>query len=195
MKRFAIIAFVIIAPLLSCTKEQTGNKEQEPNVPASEIDALKKDIESLKQQIAALTPGEEAQYVSISEFNALKQENEALKAQVEGLSSVFFEVDGLRFDHNGEIISTPKKPSSQTTDENKYRFGMHTSTRTFDAEGRLLETYDEYNQIGLSYFTPPFYWQKVMYEYNGKTCKTTTLTHNQPVDGQYEEEITETTYW
>ena len=164
-------------------------------VPVSEFEALKQQVSELKAQLDAMKLGEQAEGVSVEEFQVLKEENEALKAQVENLSSVFFEVDGLRFDRNGDIISTPKKPLSQTTDENKYRFGMHTSTRTFDAEGRLIETYDEYNQIGLNYFTPPFYWQKVTYEYNGKTCKTTTQTNNQPVAGQYEETVTETTYW
>lgn len=190
----SILAIAVIILAISCTKEQPGTGKQDQSIPESEFQALKKEVEELKATISSLTPGSQ-DAVSKDEFEALKQENEALKAQVASLTSTFFEVDGLRFDKNGDIISTPKKPASLTIDENAYRFGMHTTTRTYDAEGRLVETYDEYSPIGLSYFTPPFYWQKVQYEYSGKTCKTTTRTHNQPVDGQYEEVITETIYW
>ena len=195
MRRILIVATFALATI-SCTKDNTSNnKRPDPVVPVSEFEALKQQVSELKAQFDAMKPGEQAEGVSVEEFRALKEENEALKAQVENLSSVFFEVDGLRFDLNGEIISTPKKPASQTINQQEYRWGMHTSTRSYDSEGRLLETYDEYSQIGLGYFTPPFYWQKVTYEYNGKTCKTTTQTNNQPVAGQYEETITETTYW
>lgn len=43
----------------------------------------------------------------------------------------------------------------------------------------------------------PYYWQKVMYEYNGMNCKTTTQTskYGLPAGTPYEEEITEATYW
>ena len=193
MKKLFFVSVLIVA-VCSCTKEQPESTKPE-STSATELEALKQEIKALREKVESLTPAEPGQWAPASELEALKQENVALKAKVEKLSSTFFEVDGLWFDHNGDIISTPKKPSSQTTDENKYRFGMHTSTRTYDSEGRLMETYDEYNQIGLSYFTPPFYWQKVTYDYKGKTCKKTTQTNNQPVAGQYEEEITETEYW
>lgn len=193
MKPIFIVSAVLLATI-SCTKEQPQVTQQEEAVSASEIKALREELEELKSTVAALTPSSQEPVVSIEEFNALKQENDNLKAQVELLTSDFFEVDGLRFDKNGDIISVPllQEESVQDLGDN------HTLSiqRTLDAEGRLQETMSRYAGYN-SVFTPPFYWQKTMYEYNGKTCRVTTQTNKWglPAGVPYVEEIVETTYW
>lgn len=187
-------ASVLILTALSCTKEQPENNAQGQEVSASEIEALRKELDELKSTVALLTPGTQEPGVSAEVFEALKKENEELKEQVELLTSTFFEVDGLRFDKNGSIISTPLYGSESVQDLGSNR--TLTTQRTLDEKGRLIETmsrYAGYNSIN----TPPFYWRKVMYEYNGKTCKTTTQTSKFGLAAgvPYEEEIKETTYW
>ena len=191
--RKSIFAIALLALSLSCTKEQTTPNTPTPEVSASEIEALKKDIKDLQDKVAALTPGEEVQVVSVSDFEALKKENETLKAQVELLTSGFFEVDGLRFDKNGTLISVQKLESKS---QQKVGNNTLTITRTYDAEGRVIEILRDYNTH--SEFTGvPYFWQKTLYEYSGKNCKTTTQTNKYglPAGTPYEEVITEATYW
>ena len=191
--RRTIFAIALLALSLSCTKEQTTPNTPTPEVSVSEIEALKKDIKDLQDKVAALTPGKDVQIVSVSEFEALKKENETLKTQVESLASGFFEVDGLRFDKNGTLISVQKLESKSQQKVGNYTL---TITRTYDAEGRVIEIFREYNTHS-ELAGVPYFWQKTLYEYSGKNCKTTTQTNKfgLPAGTSYEEVITEATYW
>ena len=190
-KSLFVIATIVLA--FSCTKEQPNTNKQDQDVPASEFQALKKEVEELKNQLKALTPGEGNPVVSVSEFEELKKENDQLKAQVEMLTSGFFEVDGLRFDKNGTLISVQKLESKS---QQKVGSNTLTITRTYDAEGRVIEILRDYNTHS-EFAGVPYFWQKTLYEYSGKNCKTTTQTHKYglPAGTPYEEVITEATYW
>lgn len=192
--KLSYIPAIIILALFSCTKENTTENKPEPAVPTSEFEALKQEVAELKSQIHNLTPGEQAPCVSVEEFNALKQENEELKAQISLFTSGFFEVDGLRFDKNGTLISVAKIDNEVSK---KVGEKTLTTTRTYDAKGRLVEIYRKYSGGSSITAGSPYYWQKVMYEYNGMNCKTTTQTskYGLPAGTPYEEEITEATYW
>lgn len=133
------------------------------------------------------------QDVPVSEFQALKKEVEDLKAQVELLTSGFFEVDGLRFDKNGTLISVPILESQATE---KRGNNTLTTTRKYDTEGRVIEILQDYTTQS-EFSGAPYYWQKTLYEYFGKTCKTTTQTskYGLPAGTPYEEVITQATYW
>ena len=189
---FLLLAFTLCS--LSCTKEKTDNPTPDPIVPPSDFEALKQEVEQLKLQVAALTPGEPANVVTVEEFNALKQENEQLKAQVNLLTSGFFEVEGLRFDRNGTLISVPK-----IENEESHKVGERTltTTRTYDTQGRLIQIYSLYSGGNSLQAGSPYNWQKIIYEYSGMKCKTITQTskYGLPAGTPYEEEITEVTYW
>ena len=193
MKR-VILASVAVLAFWTCTKEYPENNNQEAVVPKSEFEALKQEVMRLKSQVESLAPADPADVVSVEEFNELKQENEQLKAQIGLFTSGFFEVDGLRFDRNGTLISVAK-----IEDETSQKVGDRTltTTRTYDDKGRLVQIYRSYSGGGSLYAGSPFYWQKVLYEYNGMKCKTTTQTSKYGLGAgtPYEEEITETTYW
>lgn len=186
------ITFVIIA----CTKEGEETSKQE-QVSATELDALKKDVEELKTKVESLSASNQEEGVSSEEFEALKKENEELKAQMTKLTSEFFEVDGLKFDKNGTLISVQKLESTMV--KNRSSNVQLTTTRKYDAEGRVIEIKREYTGSGVShnYSFSPYYWQKEIYEYSGKTCKTTVQTNEWGMAAgvPYLEEITETTYW
>ena len=190
-KHLFVISIILLA--ISCTKEQPETIKLDQEVPLSEFQALKKEVEELKAIVVALTPDSQEPGVSKSEFDALKQENEALKAQVELLTSGFFEVDGLRFDKNGTLISVQKLESQATE---KVGNNTLTITRKYDAEGRVIEILRDYNTHS-EFSGGPYYWQKTLYEYTGKKCKTTIQTSKWglPAGVPYEEEITEATYW
>ena len=191
-KTIFAIACVIVA--LSCSKENTEDLNTEQSIPVTEFEALKQEVEKLKTQIEALTPGEPSEVVTIEDFNILKRENEELKAQISLFTSGFFEVDGLRFDKNGTLISVAKIEKEYTQ---KVGDKTLTTTRTYDGEGRLIQIYRKYSGGNSITAGSPFYWQKVIYEYNGMSCKVTTQTNKYglPVGTPYEEEITEATYW
>ena len=184
--KHSLLFLALFLVFVSCNKEQPESPKQDQTVPASEFEALKKEVEDLKAALTAITS---------ENIEVLKQENEALKAQVESLTSGFFEVDGLRFDKNGTLISVPKLENEVV--KNKGGNLTLTTTRTYDAEGRVIEILNKYS--GYSYSIPfsPYYWEKVIYEYSGKKCKTTTQTskYGLPAGTPYEEEIVETTYW
>ena len=193
MKKLLIVsAFIFLA--LSCTKEQPKTDNKNQDIPVGEFQALKKEVEDLKVAISTMTDGQE-QGVSKSEFEALKQENEALRAQIELLTSTFFEVDGLRFNQNGEVVSTPKLADSEVV-KGPYDI-PYSVTRTHDAQGRLIECYESYEYGNYGYYSPPFLWNKVTYEFNGKVCRVTTQTHDfyGHVSNPPKEVVTETTYW
>lgn len=187
--RHTLFVFFSILLTLSCTKEETGSKQPE-QTSANEIEALKKEVKELREMVGLLAPA--------NEFETFKKENEELKVQVELLTSDFFEVDGLRFDKNGTLISIPKL-ESEVVEDAGYLMGSIitlTTTRSYDAEGRVIEIYRNYNTHS-EWASIPYYWQKVLYEYDGKTCKTTTQTarKNMAAGVPYEEEITETSFW
>lgn len=193
MKR-VILASVAVLAFWTCTKENPDSNNQEAVVPKSEFEALKQEVMRLKSQVESLAPADPADVVSVEEFNELKQENEQLKTQIGLLTSGFFEVDGLRFDKNGTLISVPKieNETSQTVGDKTL-----TTTRTYDDKGRLVQIYRAYSGGYSITAGSPFYWQRVIYEYNGLRCKTTTQTskYGLAAGTPYEEEITETTYW
>ena len=107
MKKYLIVIFLMTI-LLSCTKEQPDSTNKDSESQLTELQALRKEIEVLKAQVEALTPSDSEPGISVTEFEALKAANEELKAQVGLLTAGFFEVDGLRFDLNGTLISTEK---------------------------------------------------------------------------------------
>jgi len=189
-----LLSVSIILALLACTKENTTETKPEETVPTSEFEALKQEVAELKSQIQSLTPEEQTQVISVEDFNALKRENEELKAQISLFTSGFFEVDGLRFDRNGTLISVAKIDNEVSK---KVGEKTLTTTRTYDAKGRLVEIYRKYSGGSSINAGSPYYWQKVMYEYNGMNCKTTTQTSKFGLAAgtPYEEEITEATYW
>ena len=192
-----IYTLPLILAFLACTKENPeSGKPQEPEVKTSDIEALRQEIAELREQVQALTPSEggqvdEGKWALASELESLKEENEQLKAQIADLNSTFFEVDGLRFDKNGDVISTPKVES---TYEKQTNTGKLTMERTFDAQGRLIETYGRYSGYN-SVSNPPYYWQRIKYEYNGKTVKKSSETSSYSYGIYTHEESSETTYW
>ena len=103
----------LVLVLMACTKEQPETTSKPQNDQTSEIEALRKEIEELKAQVALLTSG-------------------------------FFEVDGLRFDLNGTLISTEKIESEIVEDKSTNGSVKLTTTRTYDAEGRVTEIIRKY---------------------------------------------------
>ena len=183
--KHVIFALSAVLVVLSCTKEQPDTNKQD-QASATEIEALRKEVKELREMVEAQVPA--------GEFEALKQENEALKAQVEKLTATFFEVDGLWFDRNGDVISTPKL-EGEMTEQSIY--GTLKTSRTYDAKGRVIEVYSEYTDYGL-YSSLPYAWMKSQYVYDGKWRKETKQTKGwSPFSGGGElvEEVTETTYW
>ena len=165
MKR-TLLAGTVVLLIVSCNPiEQTGKTNQVPEISTSE---LKSQIDVLQQAI------------------------DTLKSQVSSLTSGVFEVDGLRFDQNGSLISVPKLGNVVVQKSGELTL---TTTRSYDAKGRVVEIKSEYSGRPLEYL--PYQWKKTIYEYNGKTCKTTTQTYKYGLAAgvPYEEEITETTYW
>ena len=167
-----LILFAVILAALSCTKENTDKPTPEPTVPTSEFEALKQEVERLKAQIEALAPGEAVDGITAEEFNLLKEnttneinnlkeESGPLREQISLFTSGFFEVDGLRFDKNGTLISVAKIENevSQKVGEKTL-----TTTRTYDAEGRLIQIYRQYSGGPTIMAGSPYYWQKVIYE-------------------------------
>ena len=200
-----LIAIAVVLIGLSCTKENPSPTPQEKTVPVTEFEALKEEVAQLKAKVEALTPSEPGEGVSVEEFNtlkedttneinALKEENEELKAQIGKFTSGFFEVDGLRFDRNGSLISLAKIES--VVEEKAGETLTLTTTRTYDAQNRLIEIYSKYTG-GNSVIYGPYEWRRIIYEYSGMTCKITTRTakRNMPVGVPYEEEVKENVYW
>ena len=103
-------------------------------------------------------------------------------------------MDSLRFDKNGTLFSVAKIDNEVSK---KVGEKTLTTTRTYDAKGRLVEIYRKYSGGSSITAGAPYYWQKVMYEYSGMNCKTTTQTsqYGLPAGSPYVEEITEATYW
>lgn len=192
MKNFPLL-IVLCLTLICCSKEPEGASNTEPEVSVSEIEAIKKELAELKAIVDSLLNSEEKPTLSVSieDLNILKEENETLKSQVATLMSTFFEVDGLRFDKNGDVISVPKIESSY---EKQTNTGNLTMTRTFDEHGRLIETYGQYSGYNSSQ-TPPYYWQRKIYEYNDKTVTTNTETSSYSYGIYTHKESSVITYW
>lgn len=188
---FTIVCAIIA---LSCTKENTEDSKIEQSIPINEFESLKQEVEKLKIQLEDLTSREPSDVSTIEEINALKRENEELKAQISLFTSGFFEVDGLRFDKNGTLISVAKLEKESTQIDGDKTL---TTTRTYDGEGRLIQIYQKYSGGNSINAGSPYYWQKVIYEYNGMSCKVTTQTNKYglPAGTPYEEKISEATYW
>ena len=197
MKKYLIVIF-LMPILLSCTKEQPDSTNKDSESQLTELQALRKEIEVLKAQVEALTPSDSESGISVTELEALKAANEELKAQVGLLTAGFFEVDGLRFDLNGTLISTEKIANEVV--ENKSTNGSLklTTTRTHDSEGRVIEIMNKYSGYSsISSASLPYYWRQELFEYNGKTITKITRTNKYglPAGTQYEEVISEKTYW
>ena len=113
---------------------------------------------------------------------------------MELFTSGFFEVEGLRFDKNGTLISVRKIESVESREVGNQTL---TTTRTYDEEGRVIDVYNEYSGGSSIERGRPYYWQRTMYEYVGKKCITTTRTnyYGMSVTIPYEEEISEAVYW
>lgn len=195
MKKYLIPIFLMTI-LLSCTKEQPEDTNKDSELQLTEMQALRKEIEDLKAQVEALTPSDSVAVVSVTEFEALKAANEELKAQVELLTSGFFEVDGLRFDLNGTLISTEKIENEVVKSMDPNGNIKLTTTRTYDAKGRVIEIMRKYSGYS-SISSIPYYWSQELFEYNGKTSKKITRTNKYGLSAgtQYEEVISEKTYW
>ena len=196
MKKYILTIFCI-SILFACSKEEHASTDKENEAPNTEIQELRKEIEELKAQIESLTPDDESEAgVSKVEFEALKADNEELKAQVALLSSGFFEVDGLRFDLNGTLISVEKLESEVVVDKSTNGSVKLTTTRTLDAEGRVIEIMRKYSGYN-SMSSIPYYWRQELFEYNGKNSRTITRTYKYglPAGTPYEEVITDKTYW
>lgn len=194
MKR-CLFAIISLAVVFSCTKEEAKDTEQDNATQMSEIEELRREVEYLKEQVENLTPSGSVQGgVSVSDFEALKAENKDLKAQVALYTSTFFEVDGLRFDQNGTIIST-EKLEQEIVEKTSSGYTL-TTTRTYDAEGRVIDIMRKYSGYN-SMSSIPYYWRQELYEYNGKTCTKTTRTNKYglPAGTPYEEVIDIQTYW
>ncbi len=194
MKR-CLVAIISLLVISSCTKEDAKDKEQDNSTQMSEIEELRQEIEYLKEQIENLSPsGTDQGGVSVSDFEALKAENENLKAQVALYTSTFFEVDGLRFNQNGTLIST-EKLENEVVEKTSSGVTL-TTTRTYDAEGRVIDImrrYSGYNSMS----SIPYYWRQEIYEYSGKTCTKTTRTNKYGLAAgtPYEEVVAVQTYW
>ncbi len=194
MKKLLIVTTIVLVSI-SCTKDQDKPNNQEQTVPTGEFEALRQEVEALKAQVDALGAVGGAEAVSVAEFEKLKTENEELKATVATLTSTFFEVEGLRFDQNGSLISTPRY-ESKMEEIGVYGYTL-TTERKYDAQNRIIEIYKRYGGRGSSFMDPPFNWEKTTFEYIGKTCRRTVQTKapNQSVQIPYEEEVKETVYW
>lgn len=127
-----------------------------------------------------------------SQIEVLQQTIDTMKSQIEFMTSGVFEVDGLRFDPNGTLISVPKIGNVVVQKNGELTL---TTTRSYDGKGRVIEIMSEYSGRPIDFL--PYKWKKTTYEYNGKTCKATTQTYTSGLAAgvPYEEEITETTYW
>lgn len=194
--RKSIFTIALLSILIACQKEN-ATTPKEPEVSTNDIEALRQEIDELKTIVESLKPGtgkvdeNESKWASVEEFENLKKENEELKSQIQLLTSGFFEVEGLRFNKNGDVISTPKIESNYKIQTNT---GKLTMSRTFDEYGRLIETYGEYSEYS-SIPSPPYYWQRVIYSYNGKTVQKSTETSSDSYGIYTNKETTETTYW
>ncbi len=201
----SLIAIAMVFIFISCTKENPQTVEHEKTIPITEFEALKQEVAEMKELIANLKPGEAASGVSNADFDsfkesttneidALKKENEDLKSQIGLFTAGFFEVDGLRFDKNGTLISVAK--IENVVEEKLGGTLTLTTTRKYDSQGRLIEIYSSYNGGSIVNYGP-YEWKKIMYEYNGMTCKITTqtATRNRPVDVPYDEEVKTNVYW
>lgn len=194
MRRKFIFVIALLFTALACHKENTTQPE-ETKVNSNDIEDLRQEIDDLRAIVESLKPGsgnvgeDDVKWVSSEEFESLRRENEELKAQVQKLTADFFEVDGLRFDKNGVLVSTQvlNKEVTEKISEDI----THTITRTCDAEGRIIEIISEYSGYN-SLSSLPYYWKQELFEYNGKMCKKTERTN---MNGQYVEEVTESTYW
>ena len=165
MKRFLFLSALALITVSCNPIEQPAKTNQVPDTSTTE----------LKNQIIAL-----------------QQTIDTLKSQVEFLTSGIIEIDGLRFDQNGTLISVPKLGNVTVQTSGDLTL---TTTRSYDAKGRVIEIKSEYSGRPIEYL--PYAWQKTIYEYNGKKCKAITQTHRYGLAAgiPYEEEIFETTYW
>lgn len=192
-----ILSLVVLSTILSCTKEESGLQNQKPeeSVSVSEIETLRKEVQELRDLIETMT--------SLNDIEELKNRLDSIptsedinevKEQVGELTSQYFEVDGLRFDKNGDVISTPKYDNEIVEEKSG---GKHTTTRTYDGEGRLIELMKQYSGYSQGGQGLPYIWRQELYEYNGNTVVTTQRTYKWglSVYVPYEEVITTTVYW
>lgn len=188
------ISLLFLLTILSCTKEEpdsssSQNQKLETDNLLSEIEALRQEVQELRDLLETIT--------IVSDLDAINQKLDDLndiKEEIGELTSYYFEVDGLRFDKNGNVVSTPKLENVVV--ENGSGNSTLTTTRTYDGEGRLIELMKKYSNYSMAE-TLPFIWKQEIYEYNGKTLITTRRTDKNglPAGQDYEETITATEYW
>ncbi|MBO7203961.1 MAG: hypothetical protein J6V29_03280 [Bacteroidales bacterium] len=189
------ISLLFLLTILSCTKEEpdsssSQNQKLETDNLLSEIEALRQEVQELRDLLETIT--------IVSDLDAISQKLDDLndiKEEVGELTSYYFEVDGLRFDKNGNVVSTPKLENVVV--ENGSGNSTLTTTRTYDGEGRLIELMKKYSNYSMGGQMLPYRWKQEIYEYNGKTLITTIRTdeYGLPAGQDYEETITTKEYW
>lgn len=179
MKKYFYILILLLFIAISCSKELSPAIPNENATDYSyEITELKEEIKALKEETKVL------QY----EADFFKQQLSEITEKEEKDDDTF-EVDGLLFNRNGDLISLVKKDPS--TDN-----GEFTVTRTYDEKGRLIEILTDYHSKS-EFSGNPFYWQKYLYTYNGKEVTTTIQTSKFGLRAgqRYEETTSVSTYW
>lgn len=115
-----ILSLIVLSTILSCSKDEsdTQNQKSEENVSISEIETLRKEVQELRELVEAMT--------SLNDIEEIKNKMDSIptnedidevRSKVVELTSQYFEVDGLRFNKNGDVISTPKY-DSEIVDKN-----------------------------------------------------------------------------
>lgn len=192
-----ILSLIVLSTILSCSKDESGTQNQKPeeNVSISEIETLRKEVQELRELVETMTSLNDIEEIK-NKLDSIptNEDIDEVRGKVVELTSQYFEVDGLRFNKNGDIISTPKYDSEIVE---KKSGGTHTTTRTYDGEGRLIELMKKYSNYSQGGQGLPYIWRQEMYEYNGNTVTTTQRTYKWglSVYEDYEEVITTTVYW
>lgn len=118
---------------------------------------------------------------------------ERLSKIEEKINNDIVTVDGLRFDGNGNIVSTAKI-ENEITEYKGANWGTFTSKRILDENGRLIEVDSKYSDGIFGGQSTPYLHKHITFVYEGKrVIKTTkTLTFG---NLNYETEETITEYW
>ena len=204
---FSLLAVTMLS-IPACMKEEPDiTPAATPEITRTEYDALMREVEEIKEWLSQNPPAPSGINTETWErkIDSLNTENMALKNRISALDARLTElaygtraVDSLRFDLNGDVVSTPRI-ETEYLDDLGYRL-----TRTYDGKGRVKETRQEWaGEYMMGY---PYRNGAIMtgatrvtkaYEYDGKTVTVTTRTSrvNMPAGVPYEETVTSKTYW